>query len=148
MFYHDWNLSSIVVEGGAEQKSQKSFVDTLRENLSPFALRQVFAGSPIARRFRMRPVGILVERFLCTRLDDVRRYRVAKSSRLTMQEKQDYAVNSVLDFGNVARLMKRKHWLAPLGLRTGLWTSPPPRGEGSESVCQPLRSPSLEESLS
>jgi anaerobic magnesium-protoporphyrin IX monomethyl ester cyclase len=148
MFYHDWNLSSIVVEGGAEQKSQKSFIDTLRENLSPFALGQIFAGSPIARRFRLRPIGILLERVLCTRLDDVRRYRVAKSSRLTMQEKQDYAVNSVLDFGNVARLMKSKHWLAPLGLRTGLWTSPPPRGEGSESVCQPLRSPSLEESLS
>ena len=109
MFYHDWNLSSLVVEGRAEQQP-KSFVDTLRENLSPFALRQVFAGPPIARRFRLRPVGILLERILCTRLDDVRRYRVAKSSRLTMQEKQDYAVNSVLDFGDVARLMKRKHW--------------------------------------
>jgi anaerobic magnesium-protoporphyrin IX monomethyl ester cyclase len=149
MFYHDWNLSSLVVGDGVEQKSQKSFVDTLRENLSLLALGQIFAGSPTARRFRLRPYGILAERVLCTRLDDVRRYRAAKSSGLTMQEKQDYAVGSVLNVGNIARLRQSRRWLAPLGLRTGLWTNTRPRAlKGSELLCQPLRSPRLDESPS
>ena len=149
MFYHDWNLSSLLVDGGVEQKSQKSFMETLRENFSLFALGQAFSVSPVARRFRWRPVGVLAERALCTHWDDVRRYRAAKSRSLTMQQKQDYAVSSVLNSKNVARPMRSKRWLAPLGLRTGLWTSPLPHpSKGGKSLCQSLRSPSLDGSPS
>ncbi|ABD90001.1 B12-binding domain-containing radical SAM protein [Rhodopseudomonas palustris] len=122
MFYHDWNLSSILVDDRAEQRSGKSFFHTVRENLSFHALRQAFAGSPVARRFRWRPLWILLERAICTTRADVKRYRVARSKALTMQQKQDYAVGSVLDPAHIARLARRRAVLTPLGLRTSLWT--------------------------
>jgi anaerobic magnesium-protoporphyrin IX monomethyl ester cyclase len=131
MFYHDWNLSSLIVEGGREQISQKSFLDTLREYFSSVAVRQAIGGSALARRFRWRPVGILLERALCTHFDDIRRYRMAKSKRFSMQQKQDFIVRSVLNPDNVHRLKRKNHWLSPLGVRTGFWTT-------AESGTKPL----------
>jgi B12 binding protein/radical SAM family protein len=122
MFYHDWNLSSILVGDGVEQTNGKSFVNTARENLSPLALRQAFAGTPVARRFRWRPVGILAERIVCTTFADVKRYWVSRSKALTVQQKQDYAVKSVLDPKHITRLKNRRRFLGPLGLRTSSWT--------------------------
>lgn len=123
MFYHDWNLSSILIDDRVEQKDGKSFIDTLIENLSPFALSQAFFGSSVAKRFRWRPVGILMERMVCTTIADIRRYRISRSRNLTMQQKQDYAVNSVIDPVHVAHMKDKRLFLAPLGLRTGKWAS-------------------------
>jgi anaerobic magnesium-protoporphyrin IX monomethyl ester cyclase len=122
MFYHDWNLSSILVADGRDQESGKSFIGTARENLSLHALRQALAGSPIARRFRWRPVWILAERIVCTSFADVRRYWVSKSKNLNMQQKQDYAVRSVLNPKHVTRLKRKQLFVGPLGLRTSSWT--------------------------
>jgi anaerobic magnesium-protoporphyrin IX monomethyl ester cyclase len=122
MFYHDWNLSSILDKDGVGLTSGKSFINTVRENLSALAVRQAFAGTPISRRFRWRPVGILAERILCTTFADVKRYWVSRSRSLTAQQKQDYAVKSVLDQRNLSRLKNKRSFLAPLGLRTTSWT--------------------------
>ncbi|MEY9525325.1 B12-binding domain-containing radical SAM protein [Bradyrhizobium japonicum] len=121
MFYHDWNLSSILVGDQIEQRSGKSFIETLKENLSRLALRQAFSGSAVAKRFRWRPVGILIERMVCTTVADVQRFRVSRSRTLTMQQKQDYCVRSVLDPAHISRLKTKRHFLAPLGFRTSKW---------------------------
>jgi anaerobic magnesium-protoporphyrin IX monomethyl ester cyclase len=124
MFYHDWNLTSIVVGDGIEQTAGKSFFDSASENLSPLALRQAFAGTPVSRRFRWRTLGVLAERVACTSFADLKRFWVSRSKTLTAQQKQDYAVESVLNPAHITRLKGRRRFVAPLGLRTSSWTAP------------------------
>ncbi len=122
MFYHDWSLTSIVLENGAAQRIQGSFADLLRENFSAFALRSAVSRSSVARRFRWRPLGIVLERLLCTTRADMRCHRLARAAELTMQQRQDRMVAEVLDPGTVERMARRRRWTSPLSLRTGLWS--------------------------
>ena len=123
MFYHDWSLTSIVLDNGAAQRIQGSFAELLRENLTPFALRSAVSRSPVARRFRLRPAAIVLERLLCTTRGDMARRRFARSHQLTMQQRQDMIVASVLDPAAIDRLARQRRWISPLSLRTGLWSA-------------------------
>jgi anaerobic magnesium-protoporphyrin IX monomethyl ester cyclase len=123
MFYHDWSLTSILLEGGAAQRIQGSAKDLITENITPFALRSLVSRSPIARRFRLRPALIIAERLLCTTRADMLRRRIALSTGLTMQQRQDLIVATALDPRVIARLARRRHWTSPLSVRTGLWSA-------------------------
>ena len=132
MFYHDWSLSSMLVDGGAPQVAQGSPLDLVKENLTWFALRQILFGTRLSRRFWLRPWLIGLERLLCTTRDDLRRRRIARRPDLSMQQRQDRIVETVLDEAHIERLARRRRWKSPLALRTGLWSSEPPkRGAGS-----------------
>ncbi len=123
MFYHDWTLTSITLENGAPQQPQGSFAELLQENFSLFALRAAVSRSPVARRFHLRHWFVLVERLLCTTRGDMRRRRFARSRHLTMQQRQDLMVASVLDPAVIDRMAGQRRWTSPLSLRTGLWSS-------------------------
>lgn len=122
MFYHDWTLTSMVLENGASQQVQGSFAELLQESFSPFALRAAFSRSPVARRFHLRHWFVVLERLLCTTRGDMLRRRLARSSHLTMQQRQDRMVASVLDPAAIERMATRRRWTSPLSLRTGLWS--------------------------
>jgi anaerobic magnesium-protoporphyrin IX monomethyl ester cyclase len=124
MFYHDWNLPSIVLAAGQMQPSRRNMANAVRDNVNGFAFRSYFARSPLARRFRWRHVGILAERLLCTSMADIRRYRVAKNESLPLAERQDHIVRSVLNATNLTKLQTRRAWKSPLSLRAGLWSGP------------------------
>jgi anaerobic magnesium-protoporphyrin IX monomethyl ester cyclase len=119
MFYHDWNFPSIIVEEGKTQRLQKSFLDLVRDYTSLYAVRSALFGTPVARRFRWRPVGILMERLLCTTPADIWRWRIARTNALDLQARQDRIVQSLLNDRAVARLARRRWWRSPLALRTG-----------------------------
>jgi anaerobic magnesium-protoporphyrin IX monomethyl ester cyclase len=123
MFYHDWSLTSILLENGLPQQSQGSAIDLIKENFTLFALRSLVSRSPVARRFRLRPALLLAERLLCTTRADMRRRRIARSTKLTMQERQDLIVATALDPRTIALLARRRRWTSPLSLRTGLWSA-------------------------
>jgi anaerobic magnesium-protoporphyrin IX monomethyl ester cyclase len=123
MFYHDWSLTSIILDNGKPQVSQGSFADLLKENFTPFALRSVISRSPVARRFRLRPFAVIAERLLCTTRADLRRRRIARSPGLTMQQRQDLIVAAALDPKEIARMAGKSRWTSPLSLRTGLWSN-------------------------
>jgi anaerobic magnesium-protoporphyrin IX monomethyl ester cyclase len=129
MFYHDWNLSSIVLEDGKIQKNQKSLFDEVKETLTGYGIRSALFGTKFARRFRWRPIFVVAERLLCTTSGDLRRWRLAKDTSLSLQERQDRMIESVLGTGRIEKLVRRRFWISPLSLRTGLWSSRPRRAK-------------------
>jgi anaerobic magnesium-protoporphyrin IX monomethyl ester cyclase len=138
MFYHDWSLSSIVLENGAAQVAQGSRRDLLREQATPFALRQILLGSALARRFWVRPWLVALERLICTTRDDWKRRAIARRGSLTLQQRQDLITQMVLSDRFIDRLARRRRWKSPLTLRTGLWSGPGPgRPPVTTDACHP-----------
>lgn len=127
MFYHDWSLTSMVLDSGAAQLPQGSGVDLIKENATWFTLRQAVFKSALSRRFWLRPWMIGLERLLCMTWDDWRRVRIARRVDLTMQQRQDLIVQTVLSDDFIDRLARRRRWKSPLALRTGLWSASPSR---------------------
>lgn len=123
MFYHDWNLPSIVLQNGKVQTSRKSIFKLVDWN--PTGLRQLFGGPSLARRFRWRHIGIFLERLACSSGADIRRYRVAKDRSIPLGARQEYLVQSSIGSLALARLLRRNWHKSPLGLRNGLWSAQP-----------------------
>ena len=134
MFYHDTSLTSIVLDSGTLQVQQGSRLDLLREHLGGRAFRALLGGSPVARRFWWRPPGVILERLLCTTRDDLRRRRLSQRADLTMQQRQEMMVQTVLDKDHIARLARRRRWVSPLSLRNGLWSARPKRPKTPEAA--------------
>lgn len=124
MFYHDWNLSSIVLEDGRLQVSRKTLQHYAR-GLSLFGLKSLVSRDSFTRRFWWRHLGIVAERVLCTNLDDIRRFRVSKDESLTLEERQKYIADSIIGDAFISRLQGRRFWRSPLTLRNGLWSAAP-----------------------
>ena len=122
MFYHDWNLPSIVLPAGEIQTNQKTFADLVRENVSFFAMRSYVSPSSFRRRFRWRPIGVIAERLACTTMDDLRRFAIAMDKSLPVNERQQRIVESVLSQEAIDKVMRKRWWRSPLGLRNGLWS--------------------------
>ncbi len=122
MFYHDWNLPSIVLAEGTVQNSHKNAKHAFLDSLGGFAMRSHFSTSAFTRRFRWRHVNIIVERLLCSTLDDVSRYRISKDESIPLSDRQDRIVGSVLNDDFIDSLVRRRTWKSPLSLRTGLWS--------------------------
>lgn len=138
MFYHDWNLSSIRMEDGRYQASRGTLLDTFRY-WNSFAVRTALIGRPLARRFRWRNAGVLAERLLCTSFADLKRYRTAKNSALSLEARQQQMVGTVVSPGFVARLVKARRFKSPLSLRNSLWSvQKPNRKAGSGTSIQKL----------
>lgn len=122
MFYHDWSLTSITLENGATQQIQGSFIELVGENFSRFALKSMLSGGSLARRFRLRPLGVMLERLVCSTRYDFWRRQVASNPGLSMQARQDIIVAATLDSRFITRLARSPRWISPLSLRTGLWS--------------------------
>ena len=127
MFYHDWNLPSIVLPAGEIQTNQKTFADLMRENVSFFAMRSYVSPSSFRRRFRWRPIGVIAERLACTTMDDLRRFAIAADKSLPVDERQQRIAQSVLSEDAIDKVMRKRWWKSPLGLRNGLWSEAPSR---------------------
>lgn len=123
MFYHDWNMPSIVLSGESLQPSRRTMRVALRDNLNLVALRAHFSPSRFERRFRWRHIGVMAERLVCSSAMDVRRYRMAKDQSRPLEERQRSIVGSVINDAVVRRLTTARHWKSPLALRTGVWSS-------------------------
>lgn len=132
MFYHDWNLSSIVLNDGRVQKNQKSLWDEVKEAFTGYGMRSALFGSRFARRFRWRPIFVVGERMLCTTPGDLKRWRLARDKSLGLQERQDRILETALGDEKIRRLAKRRFWISPLSLRTGLW-----RGKAKRATLPP-----------
>lgn len=117
MFYHDWNLPSLQLNGRV-QGNRKSFVDTLKE-IDLYNLLGLVSPDYVGRRFRWRNVGVLAERLLCTQPGDLERYRIAKDDSLPPEERQRRIVESIVNEDMVERLVRAEQWRAPLALRCG-----------------------------
>lgn len=124
MFYHDWNLPSIMLAEGRTQTSRKS-VRALLRAWNGHAVRTAFVGHPLSRRFRWRNLGVLAERLVCTTRDDIRRYRCAKDASLPVAERQRRIVASAAEDGQVRRLAQARWLTSPLSLRNGVWSAQP-----------------------
>jgi anaerobic magnesium-protoporphyrin IX monomethyl ester cyclase len=122
MFYHDWNLPSIVLSGGAVQNSHRSARHAITDSINRFALRSHFSRSSFVRRFRWRHVGVISERLLCSSFADIARYRVSKDRSLPLATRQAAIVGSVINDRFIESLAKRRTWKSPLSLRTGWWS--------------------------
>ena len=121
MFYHDWNLPSIVLSEGTVQNSHRNAANAVMDSVGGFALRSHFSPSPFVRRFRWRHVSIVAERLLCSTLDDISRYRLSKDESIPLADRQARIVGSVLNDQFIETLVRRRTWKSPLSLRTGLW---------------------------
>lgn len=118
MFYHDWNLPS--VDFGTTLQA-----NTKRLGGSAFRLRSYFLRGFVSRRrlrrhFAWVHVGLFLERLLCTRGGDVRRYRWAKDNRLDLGERQRAIIASILNDDTVERLVRSRTWRGPLAIRHSL----------------------------
>lgn len=123
MFYHDWNLPSLRLNGGV-QRNRKNFIDTAKE-LDFYNLQGLFSADYVGRRFRWRNLGVVAERLLCTQPGDIERYRIAKDESLPPEERQRRIVDSILNDEVVEHLARADHWKSPLALRCGLWSESP-----------------------
>jgi anaerobic magnesium-protoporphyrin IX monomethyl ester cyclase len=130
MFYHDWNMPSMR-RAGRLQRNRKTVRGMLRE-VDGFALRALVSPDRMLRRWWWRHLGLAAERLACTTVDDVRRYRWAKST-LPHDERQRRIVGSVINDELVEHLATCAHWRSPLGLRNGLWSPPRPSFPSSTS---------------
>ena len=86
-----------------------------------YGIRSAFFGSRFARRFRWRPILVVGERLLCTTAGDLKRWRLARDRSLPLQERQDRILATALGDDRIRRLARRRFWISPLSLRTGLW---------------------------
>lgn len=123
MFYHDWNLSSIRPQGDRAEVSRNTF-----ESLgywSRFAIGTMLGGHTLARRFLWRNIGVLVERILCTSWADLRRYRMAKNTSVSLERRQQQMVETVIAPAFVRKLIEARRFSGPLGLRNGIWSARP-----------------------
>ncbi len=125
MFYHDWNLPSILLADGEVQRQQKSIFDFLRAGLSPFILRTAILGPPLVRRFRWRGIMLVAERLACTTPRDLHRWYLARKPKLDQQQRQDRIIATVLGPTAVARAQRRRFWRVPLALRNFSWRQTP-----------------------
>lgn len=125
MFYHDWNMPSIVLKDGRLQPSRRNMSVMLRDSLNLFALRGHFSPSRFERRFRWRHLGVMAERLLCSSAMDIRRFRIAKDQSRPLEERQRSIVGSMIDPPVVRRLASARRWKSPLALRNGLWPAHP-----------------------
>lgn len=123
MFYHDWNLPSIVLSGETLQNNHRNARNAISDSINSFALRSHFSRSPFARRFRWRHLGVVSERLLCSSFADIARYRVSKDQSLALAERQASIVRSVINDRFIQTLARKRVWRSPLSLRTGLWSS-------------------------
>ena len=141
MFYHDWNFTSILPKPGERGRPADGLLGTLWTKASWFALASMLAGSPVARRFRWRAVGVVMERLACTTLGDLRRWRLARPGRLGPQQRQDMIVAGVTGDRFVAALARRPRWKTPLALRTGVWLprQRDPRGRDADDPVRAAR---------
>jgi len=121
MFYHDWNLPSILLADGDVQRQQKSIFDFLRSALSCFVLRTAIFGPPVVRRFRWRGIMLVAERLACTTPGDLQRWYFARKSGLDQQQRQDLIVATVLGPAALARFRRYRFWRVPLGFRNLSW---------------------------
>ena len=133
MFYHDWNLPSIVLSGGTIQNSHRNPRNAVIDSANRFALRSHFSRSSFVRRFRWRHVGIVSERLLCSSFEDIARYRVSKNQSLPLAERQATIVRSVINDQFIEKLARKRVWKSPLSLRTGLWSTGSDRVAGARS---------------
>lgn len=122
MFYHDWNLPSIVLSGGVLQNSHRNARSAVIDSINGFALKSHFSPSPFVRRFRWRHLSIVSERLLCSSFADITRYRVSKNRSLPLVERQATIVGSVINDRFIEKLARKRVWKSPLSLRTGLWS--------------------------
>jgi anaerobic magnesium-protoporphyrin IX monomethyl ester cyclase len=122
MFYHDWNLSSIKLPDGRPQTSRQTPGSVLRA-WSNLAIRDALIGPPLAKRFRWRNIGVLAERIICTSWDDLRRYRMAKDTLLSLEQRQQSIVGTVIASSFVEKLVDARSFKSPLSLRNGIWSA-------------------------
>jgi anaerobic magnesium-protoporphyrin IX monomethyl ester cyclase len=123
MFYHDWNMPSIVLSGDRIQPSRRNMSVAVRDSLSLFALRAHLSASRFERRLRWRHIGIIAERLLCSSAMDVRRYVIAKDRSRSLEDRQRSIVGSVINDAVLHRLKTGRRWKSPLALRNGLWSA-------------------------
>jgi anaerobic magnesium-protoporphyrin IX monomethyl ester cyclase len=121
MFYHDWNMPSIVLSGDTIQPSRRSMGVALRDSMNLFALRAHLSPSRFERRLRWRHLGIIAERLLCSSAMDFRRYRIAKDRSRSLDDRQRSIVSSLINENVMQRLRTGRRWKSPLALRNGLW---------------------------
>ncbi len=124
MFYHDWNLPSIKLGDGRTQISRRSF-GSLWGSWNSRAILDALIGSPLAKQFRWRNVGVMVERILCTTRADVRRYRIAKDTTVPLEIRQQNMIETVITPQYVVKLIKARHFKSPLSLRNSIWSARP-----------------------
>jgi len=122
MFYHDWNLPSIKLRNGRSQTSRRAF-RSLQQAWNGFAVRTALVGSPLAKRFRWRNVGVFAERIFCTSLADLRRYRIARDTSLPLELRQQKIIGTVIVRSFIEKLVKVRSFKSPLSLRNGIWSS-------------------------
>lgn len=125
MFYHDWNLPSILIADGEVQRQQKSIFDFLRTALSPFVLRTAIFGPSVVRRFRWRGILLVAERLACTTCGDLKRWYYARKPGLDQQQRQNLIVATVLGPAALVRARRRRFWRVPLGIRNLSWRHTP-----------------------
>lgn len=123
MFYHDWNMPSIVLSGDKIQPSRRTMRVAIRDSLNLFAFRAHFSPSRFERRLRWRHIGIVAERLLCSSAMDVRRYTIAKDRSRSLDDRQRLIVNSVINDAVLQRLKKGRRWKSPLAIRNGFWSA-------------------------
>lgn len=123
MFYHDWNMPSIVLRNDTIQPSRRSMKVALLDSLNLFALRAHFSSSRFERCFRWRHVGIIAERLLCSTIMDVRRYLIAKDHSRSLEDRQREIVGSAVNDAVLGRLKTGRCWKSPLALRNGGWST-------------------------
>ena len=96
-----------------------------------FAVRTAFFGPWLAFRFRWRNLGVLVERLLCTTLNDLRRYRTAKDTSLPLELRQAMIVDSVINQKFLVKLVEARRFKSPLSLRNGIWSARKSAADGN-----------------
>jgi anaerobic magnesium-protoporphyrin IX monomethyl ester cyclase len=123
MFYHDWNMPSIVLNDNQIQPSRRTMNVALRDTINTFAFRAHFSASRFERRLRWRHLGIIAERLLCSSATDVRRFRIAKDRSRPLDDRQQSIVGSMINDTVLNRLRMGRRWKSPLAIRNGLWST-------------------------
>lgn len=123
MFYHDWNMPSIVLNGDQVQASRRTMQVAIRDWVNLFGLRAHFSPSRFERRLRWRHIGIVAERLLCSSVMDIHRYRIAKDRSRSLDDRQRSIVDSVINDAVLQRVTRGRRWKSPLAIRNGFWSA-------------------------
>ncbi len=115
MFYHDWNLPSVTVDGVAQHNWKR--ISGMKTRVEPYFLRGFISHRRLRRHFAWSHILLIIERIINTRYGDIDRYRTAKNPQLPLSQRQQNIVDSVLSPETIEHLVRSHRWRGPLAIR-------------------------------